>query len=868
MKPILCTCLVLAIVHSVLSQGSVNPGSGTNAQYAELHKLLIGFYQYQRAGLSSGNPYNPFYGYSPYPHSNDRDGAQDLSGGWYDAGDFVKFGLPLGFSVYCLLKGYDVFPGSYDDLHDWTHTSGPNGIPDILDETRFATDYLIKAVESSNAIVMDVGNAQADHSVWANGYGASGDRTVYKYGIGADVPGLYAAGLALMSRLYKQYDASYAATCLNEAKTAYAYANNHRSCTSGWQIEGYDAPYYSTETWEDKLGCAAIELYLATNEASYLTQAKAISADVKSHYSAIGHASAGDFMWYELKRLGESTSSKWFTDLNNGMSQKTVNNPGSLVHGAFVNTNWGVCGLAGGIAFSCGMAYILTGENKYRDYAFQQVDWIAGFSSGSRSYVTRYNGGPNHPHHRNDATIGSVNLVGGIVSGPTVPAWSCGDWMDPQKADEYQWTFEDNVAIYENTEVALDYNAGPVGAVAFVRYYNNPGDIIRINTAIAATPAGEVNFNVTSYVTITMGLESAQNWTIRITGETSGATKSFTGTGSTVSQQWYGDVDNGSFVSGETVAIEYIDPKIADYHLNKARTSLHLVSMKDADFRSSDVLIDNFNDEDSITALGGYWTGFSDSTEGIADARSPQPRIFFAEGKAETKGLYMQLAAWRGADQPYAGVKAAFNSAGTPVSLGGISSIVFDIKITSAKKTVRFEFEQKEITDGAYHGKDITLQGDSWVRMRILGSELAQPDWKAGSVSFNGGSFSALRFANYSTGTVQLYLDNVHIENLEIGEPTVLGARHCMPAGLGGARLTVTPEVVVYSSRSLLADGREVTVLIYNTSGKRVYRNAAVPANGTITLPGVSLPSGIYVFVDLIGGTSGSTPVSFTILGR
>lgn len=90
--------------------------------WPKLQNTLIGFYRYQRAGLkstadnSTGNPYNPFYTKTgadgKYPHSTDA-----VDGGWYDAGDFMKFGLPMGFAVYCLLKCYDAFPEStsFDD---------------------------------------------------------------------------------------------------------------------------------------------------------------------------------------------------------------------------------------------------------------------------------------------------------------------------------------------------------------------------------------------------------------------------------------------------------------------------------------------------------------------------------------------------------------------------------------------------------------------------------------------------------------------------------------------------------------------------------------------------------------------------------
>jgi len=105
-----------------------------------LQNTLIKFYRYQRSGLlpttgnSTGNPYNPFYAApgsdGKYPHSGDG-GSTPLDGGFYDAGDFMKFGLPLGFAVYCMLKGYDAFPdvACYDDNNSWSVIGTKDNIP-------------------------------------------------------------------------------------------------------------------------------------------------------------------------------------------------------------------------------------------------------------------------------------------------------------------------------------------------------------------------------------------------------------------------------------------------------------------------------------------------------------------------------------------------------------------------------------------------------------------------------------------------------------------------------------------------------------------------------------------------------------------
>ncbi|MBD3242645.1 MAG: hypothetical protein GF331_18790, partial [Chitinivibrionales bacterium] len=183
------------------------------ADYAGLHDRLLDFYSFQRAGTNGYNPHNPFYTRTPYPHAGDSHGSNALDGGWYDAGDFVKFGLNLGFSAYCLLKGYDVFPGAYDDRDSWSRSGTPDGIPDVLGQVKVATDYLLKAVIDENTVVRDVGEGNSDHQVWASGYDHHQSRQVF-LAEGADIPGMYAASLALMSMLYASYDAAYASSCL------------------------------------------------------------------------------------------------------------------------------------------------------------------------------------------------------------------------------------------------------------------------------------------------------------------------------------------------------------------------------------------------------------------------------------------------------------------------------------------------------------------------------------------------------------------------------------------------------------------------------------------------------------------------------
>ncbi|MEO7957098.1 MAG: glycoside hydrolase family 9 protein, partial [Fibrobacteria bacterium] len=712
--------------------------------YQSLHNLLIQFYGYQRAGAKGIDNKNPFYKASPFPHANDNIGGKDLSSGWYDAGDFVKFGLPFSFSVYCLLKGYDVFPRGYDDITSWDYKGAPDNIPDILGEVKIATDYMMKAVVSSTQIVVDVGNAVDDHKELSeSGYSNSSrvsNRTVYTAG-GADVAGLYAASLALMAQVYKKHDADYAASCLAKAKEAFTYGVANKKLST----QQNNGEYYKTETFYDKLACGAVELYRATGEETYLTQAKAFQALVGQHFYVLGFADAGDISAFELKRLGIAAEGPWLSDVAFTMSRVvTAASAPAMIKGAFINSDWGNAGKAANAGFSAALAFMVSGDSKYLDFARSQAHWVAGLAPFTQSYIVGFGNGSTAPHHRNDvARLNGVRLKGGVVSGPRPST----PW-DAAKPLSSTWSYNGSDANnWQNNEVTIDYNAGMVGLVAFLRDYDNPpAGQIRITTGLTVTP-GNVDLNtMTAAFSAVMAPSAA--WKLVLKGRTSKAKTTLTGTGAAVSANWAGQADSGAYMLGEAVDVSLDVPNIASYHLIRATTSFYITGLKKEAFKATDIVVDDFEDLDTLNKVGGSWKIFTDKPTGTS---STSPAVLTGAiaatvGEADSKGLSIRLVGGVGAARPFAGIRTTFSAAGTPVSLGAsASSVVFDIK-AAAGAVLMVELEQSDVTDGAYPSRKLEFANEVWNRFRLPLSSFVQPDWKTAARSVNPGSVTGLRF--------------------------------------------------------------------------------------------------------------------------
>ena len=399
-------------------------------------------------------------------HMNDGEAIQaDLTGGWYDAGDHVKVTLSIAYASYVMLKAYDAFPEAFGDNDSQRYEGAPNLVPDVLDEARYATDYLVKAHVGEAELVGMVGNAQADHRQWvgcqqqeALAENMGGRPRVVNMDANADVSGITAAALALMSRLYRPFNAELADTYQTHATQIYQIGKaNPTGSNPG--LYGQNG-----EAWLDEMLAGAAEMYRLTSDQAYLADALDFNARIESHGWAPNYSQSADFSRHSLYVGGaaDAVGEFWRLDVESYAAKVSTN---ENTNGAVYIDEWGMLRYAAGAAFSAALYFQVSGDTAARDLAISQLNYIAGDNSYQRSFVIGVgNNPPQNPHHRNSDTLG-VLLTGALVAGPTQRAFTQGQGAAAIVITEpgYQDITED----YVGNEVALDYNAGVVGLSAF-----------------------------------------------------------------------------------------------------------------------------------------------------------------------------------------------------------------------------------------------------------------------------------------------------------------------------------------------------------------------------------------------------------------
>jgi hypothetical protein len=209
----------------------------------------------------------------------DGNGTLDLTGGWHDAGDHVKFGLPGSFAASTVGWGYYEFRQDYIDMGLQKH---------VEDEMRWINDYYMKATfldDDDNAIAYcyQVGEGNNDHNYWCAPELQVDDTVVASSSCAVKRPAYFAteempapdqcagasASLAINYLNFKDTDPEYAAENLKYARALYEFAvKTHKEewkpgTTPSSLVLGYDGGFYHSSYDYDELSWAAVWLYYA-----------------------------------------------------------------------------------------------------------------------------------------------------------------------------------------------------------------------------------------------------------------------------------------------------------------------------------------------------------------------------------------------------------------------------------------------------------------------------------------------------------------------------------------------------------------------------------------------------------------------------
>ncbi|MBL0682137.1 glycoside hydrolase family 48 protein [Aquimarina mytili] len=518
------TLLILCLLCCNLTTAQFN--------YGEALQKSIFFYEAQQSGPLPDWNRVPWRGDSALNDGSDV--GLDLTGGWYDAGDHVKFNFPMAYSVTTLAWGGIEFKDAYIQAGQY----------DILKRNlRFVTDYFLKCHTGPQELWGQVAAGGIDHAWWGPAEVNPQPRESFKIsGVngGSDLAGETAAALAAVSILLKDDDPAYSARLLQSAEELYAYADQVREAYSN-SITDAAGFYRSFSNFEDEIVWGAAWLYRATNDNKYLVKAEAeydnMQREGQSATAKYKEAFSWDDKAYGAYVLMSILTGKdkykqdaernldWWTGVGvNGDVVPTT--PGGLPH----IRQWGTLRYANNEAFlalvySDKVSTNASQQTAYRNYAKFMADYTLGNNPINRSFMIGFGNDPaNKPHHRG-AHGGWTNncsgvpdasshiLYGAVVGGPKSPAND---------------GFADDRCEFIANEVACDYNAGITGVLAWMYGAFGGTPLANFPPASAGIPnraevrtMSKFNSNNASGSTVQIRVQNRTAWPARVTDKLS-----------------------------------------------------------------------------------------------------------------------------------------------------------------------------------------------------------------------------------------------------------------------------------------------------------------------------------------------------------
>ncbi|CAI0441173.1 unnamed protein product [Linum tenue] len=398
--------------------------------YGQALSKSILFFEAQRSGFL---PHNQRVTWRSNSGLNDgKASGVDLVGGYYDAGDNVKFGLPMAFTVTMM---------SWSIIEYGKQMAASGELHNAMEAIKWGTDYFIKAHPEPNVLYGEVGDGNTDHYCWQRPEDMTTDRRAYRIdpsNPGSDLAGETAAAMAAASIVFRHSNPAYSRELLNHAYQLFDFADKYRGKYDS-SITVAQKYYRSVSGYNDELLWAAAWLYQASNNQYYL-----------NYLAANGDALGGTGVFQRYQQKAEyfmcgcvGKGSRNIQKTPGGLIfRQRWNNLQFVTSASFLATVYSDYLSSARKSLQCSAGNVSPSE--LFSFAKSQVDYILGDNLRATSYMV---GG--YATWFSKKSSDPNLLTGAIVGGP----------------DAYD-NFADHRDNYEQTEPATYNNAPLLGILA------------------------------------------------------------------------------------------------------------------------------------------------------------------------------------------------------------------------------------------------------------------------------------------------------------------------------------------------------------------------------------------------------------------
>jgi endoglucanase len=436
----------------------------------------------------------------------------DASGGWWDAGDYIKGVQTLSYTTDMLLTGVRDFPALM---------GAGSATSDFTAEAKFGTDWLLRMWDDETKtfyfqVGIGTGNANAvgDHDIWRlpqedDTYGGTDplyryirNRPVFRAGppgslISPNLAGRMAAAFGLCFQIYKLSDPTFANRCLLAGQHIFDLAD---TTPKGNLLTYLPFSFYPETEWRSDLELGAVELYMAvasgglpaglphTDPGFYLQQAahwaKAYITGPDDAEDTLNLYDVSGLAHYELHKAIdqagnptglEVTQAELVADLKKALDNAIAQAATDPFEFGFPWATWDTASHGTGLSVMASEYAQLTGSSAYAEWSGRWLANILGANAWGSSFIV--GDGTTFPHclhHQVANLVGSLDgspptLEGAVVEGPNGTLFTgfqtgmrnCPpDDSDPfAEFNSGKARFRDDVESFSTVEPAVDLSA-------------------------------------------------------------------------------------------------------------------------------------------------------------------------------------------------------------------------------------------------------------------------------------------------------------------------------------------------------------------------------------------------------------------------